>query len=241
MKIRTFRQSQLRESEDLFKGSYEISRAIVDHLSKNNKRKNLQIQASLNGLSLEIFLFSGKKKISTSIIDLNSSLLEQIDELGGIDIDITVKTGNKFDADGEYTYDKDSGDLGAINVIMTIPPEYLSTKIDQIERILRGHIAHEIQHAKQRIFMRRKHSEIAGRNLRDHLMDSDEIDARIEEILVMMNSFDELSRDKFIFHLEQYIDEYFERTKFPDNEKSHPYGIMRDKHVKFFDKKFLEK
>jgi len=236
--------SLFTESIQLRNSTFAISDPIIEELKLliNSEKisKNFHINGCYSGSSFEITTKNGKLNSSKEIFPGEIGIFPMLEETGGIDIDISVIHGTSFDIDGEYTFDLSNSDGGGITIIVKIPKnQFTNEMLGIVSKKLYGHVAHELQHACQRLIHRKKLKVAASTSVEKHIHDLDEIDARIEEILVMLNSYDDLSLEAFLSALDSYADEYLTRNSVSDKTL---YNSLKDKmnhsHLLAFRKKY---
>ena len=124
--------------------------------------------------------------------------------------------------DAGYSHDVDNeDDFGEIEVMISLPKsphdaiEFLVDKHIEIQ----GLLAHEMQHAIQKIVMGYKLPNGMTSTLREHATDYFEIDARIEEVIAMMpHEIDEDNIVEFKRQLDVCLDNYLTRNVQPSDD-----------------------
>jgi hypothetical protein len=173
---------------------------------------NLNLKFSFDG---EILTIEGAGEELTFAIS-GGDLIDALNELGGLDLDIEVKSGPALHMDANYIYNDDDDDetcdLGIVSVQVILPRGPISDeKMSSIERSVRGLLAHEFQHVAQRLIYGLDILQSDG--FQEHMDDLDEIDARIEEIIAMEDDNQIVeNRDLFQFKLTEYVEKYLERN-----------------------------
>lgn len=118
--------------------------------------------------------------------------------------------------DAIYTHDfQDMYEPGEIDVTVRLPknPNDVPTFLESYHKELSGLLAHEMQHAVQKLIYGELLSEHAVQSLETHITDIFEIDARVEEVIARMpEHIDEEREDDFLAELDQYIDQYLARN-----------------------------
>lgn len=226
-----------------FAVSDPIIEAIKSLVAQGSVSKNFKINGCYSGSSFEVSTKNGKLKSTKEIFLCDIGIFPLLEEMGGIDIDITILNGTKLDIDGEYTFDLTNSDGGGIDITIKIPKcQFTDDTMNVIIKKLYGHVAHELQHARQRLVFRKKLNVTAGKTVEKHILDADEIDARIEEILVMLNSYDDLTMSIFSSALNEYSDEYLTRNNVLDKLE---YNMLKEKmslsHMRAFRKKYCKR
>lgn len=247
MHDRKLTRSLFTESILLQNSALSVSEHLVDELKqliKNEKiSKNFCINGCYTDQTFEISSKNGKTKNKKEILFYDNGVLSMLEEIGGIDIDITITNGEIFDIDGEYAFDPKNNDSGEIVILMKIPKNRLidENELSSMIKKLHGHVAHELQHARQRLLYRRKLKMTATTSVEKHILDIDEIDARIEEILVMINSYDNMTKEIFENELNNYIDVYLKRNSITNISV---FNLLQDKmkrsHMRAFTKKYCK-
>jgi hypothetical protein len=140
------------------------------------------------------------------------------------DVFITFSASNQHETDGKlfldavYLHDdQDQEDMGDIEVDIRLPPK--SSPADCVNAIMErrleicGILAHEFQHVVQKHAHGVKLEGSASSDVLLHAFDVNEIDARVEEILVLMG--DDVSDENetaFIAALQKYVNDYLDRN-----------------------------
>lgn len=205
---------------------------IVDEILKSNDgiaHNNFEVKSFYNGVELEIDYVNGRKKGSLELEIPGDETLEKLETIGMFDLELTLKTGSKFKINADYKYDdteqsddEDDYDLGGVVAIVEMPTNFLENEqtLSLVRRKLRGTFAHEIQHIIQRVIFGTQPSKEAGESIELHMSDSDEIDARVEEIIAACEEeMDVCDISGFRPELEDYVDDYLERNGI---SKGHP-------------------
>lgn len=146
-----------------------------------------------------------------------------------------------FDLDAGYIHagDEELEDAGLIETVLQIPAPREKTQIflEGAARHLRATFVHEMQHSIQRLIYGHPLDSITNADLVTHMKDSNEIDARVEEVIAYMDdSIPETKLDNFMVKLEGYIDMYLDRNA-PDAslEEVQVYRKrMLDSHLKHY-------
>lgn len=172
---------------------------------------NLRLKLSFDG---EILTLEGAGEEISLAIDAGI-LVEKLNEIGGMDLDIDIFSGEDLYMDANYFYnddDEEACDLGIISAQIILPGGPISDEmISQIARTMRGLLAHELQHIIQRLIYGLEI--LTSDGFQEHMNDIDEIDARIEEIIAMED--DNLiveNRSLFQIKLTEYVEKYLERN-----------------------------
>ena len=148
-----------------------------------------------------------------------------------------------LDIDAGYIHTGvDDDDAGLIEASLKIPaPEQKArTFLQGASRHLRATLAHEMQHSIQRLVYGRPLDGVTNADLKTHMNDPDEIDARVEEIIAYMDdNVPETQFDNFMVKLESYISMYLDRNASNDTlEEREVYRTrMMDSHLQHYAEK----
>lgn len=161
--------------------------------------------------------------IDTQVKEFKAPTGSFFDTLNDIDIEI----GFTYDASADLRGDVDSafyhsdipyedgGDMGVIAVAVVVPSDRAARKLffGGLAVELRAALAHEMQHAVQYVVQGKNLLEIPSMDLEGHATHTDEIDARVEEVIAYMNdSTHETDREIFEAKLIGYIERYLTRN-----------------------------
>lgn len=124
--------------------------------------------------------------------------------------------------DAGYSHDvDDEDDFGEIEVAISLPKsplaavDFLSSRHVEIQ----GLLAHEMQHAIQKIVMGHRLPSGVTNTLKAHAADYFEIDARVEEVIAMMpHTIEEDNAREFKKQLEVCLDNYLSRNAQPHDD-----------------------
>jgi hypothetical protein len=119
---------------------------------------------------------------------------------------------------GDATYNHDFQDMyeaGEIDVTVRFPenPNDVPMFLETFRKELCGFLAHEMQHAVQKLIYGARLSEDVVNGLELHITDIFEIDARVEEVIARLpEQVHEENEDGFLTELNQYLDQYLARN-----------------------------
>lgn len=228
-----------------------VFKIVNELLDKNSGviEDNFEITMVFNGDETEIDYLNGDTNGSITIEITDDELLSRLDSMGSYDVSFNLKIAKTFVLSGDYVFDHnglEDDDLGGVEVYVHAPASMFEDKdtLLRIQRQIRGTIAHELQHIIQRIIHGDSLLDINkgyDNNIESHIRDSNEIDARIEEIIAACeNEHDLCDIKSFRTELNGYAEDYFERNGM---KKDHPQYLklkreMIDSHLIKYREKF---
>lgn len=244
MEVRSFDRFDLRNSAEFFCRSTleEVAslRSAPYFYNLDSLTVKGQIEAEAYEVTTEVALNGSTNRwIRTYLLPTDDPLLDFLAEDGGFELEFTLRSKHLKSIDAVYTFGDDT-DTGQITLVAELPLSDLTRLCDE-HGWLRGLLAHEMQHLVQRVIYGHKFNLSNGARLQDHMVDAEEIDARIEEI-VASQSDDSCTVDPQLFRrlLSDYVDEYLKRNSLPVGSDLFQQfkNKMMDVHMINFRKKF---
>jgi uncharacterized protein (DUF2267 family) len=157
---------------------------------------------------------------------------EYFDALPEIEFEAEIINSDAGDVDADYIHSggQNFEDEGIIAIRICIPTNIRAAKefLRNLHVELRAAIAHEMQHAVQKVIYGYKLDSITNLDLEGHMTDPMEIDARVEEsIAYLEDHISEDDLDEFITKLGVYTEKYLKRNA--PNASSEELEIYRSR------------
>ena len=217
-----------------------ITRLFIDALSSeldDNDSQDIELSLYLyaDGSEGTITTSRGPQYISPTLIG------EYFDMVP--DILFMIKASNKIinapkrDVDADYAHDSgDPNDPGEIEVSIILPNrDEICDYIPELEKNLRGVLVHEMQHSVQKMIYGQALLGTSHRDINFHISDIYEIDARVEEVISLLDDdIQESNLSAFEVELKNYIEKYLCRNLElgkKDNRYTGLYQQMIDSHL----------
>ena len=153
-----------------------------------------------------------------------------------------IYTSQHPDVDANYLHSGDISDEGLIEVIISVPEDRRAAKmfLTTLRIELRAALAHEMQHAIQRIIYGNPLDTVTNLDLDDHMNHPMEIDARVEEnIAYLEDNIDEKDLDEFINKLSVYVEKYLARNA--PNASNEELDVYRSRMMDSHTTRYVEK
>jgi len=171
--------------------------------------------------------------------DFFSSLPEVVIIIHGSNSEVrNLKPGQ---ADAMYNHDfQDMYEAGEIDVTIRFPenPNDIPAFFETCRGDLRGFLAHEMQHAVQKLVYGAVLSEDVVQGLELHITDIFEIDARVEEVITRMpKHMSEENESGFLAELDQYLDQYLARNASEIKNLEEVKADMVESHLTHYHRK----
>ena len=152
-----------------------------------------------------------------------------------------LRTLEPGQTDAVYSHDfQDAHEAGEIDVTVRFPvnPNNVSSFLEESRKELIGLLAHEMQHAVQKLVYGARLSEHAVQTVKSHIEDIYEIDARVEEILARLpEHVREENEASFLAELELYIDQYLSRNASQEPDLDEIRSAMVTSHLEHYNRK----
>ena len=224
-----------------------LTDVFLSHLNKeltnsNNVGINMSLNIYADGTEGVIYTPSGKYEIFPELV---GEYFELVPDVFFVIRASTMGLGIPFmDVDADYSHDNTNEyDPGEIEVTISLPPkqEQIQEYIPKLRKKIYPVLVHEMQHTIQKIIYGQYLSGSVISTLEAHMSDISEIDARVEEILSMTDSY---PRGSDMFHVELcgYVKRYLARNMkkpYDDNEFLDLEKKMIQEHMNFYNKKIL--
>lgn len=244
MDVRSFDRFDLRDVAEFFCCSaLEILsslRSASYFLTLDSLTVVAQIESDRFEVTTEAVLNGAQQRwVRSYELPTSDPLLVLLAEEGGFDLDLTFRSTDQPSVDAVYAFG-DEQDTGQITLVAELPLEQMS-KLCEDHRWLRGLLSHEMQHLVQRVIYGHAFVLASSETLRDHMIDKEEIDARIEEIIASQDDDScTVDADLFLRHLTFYVEDYLKRNDLiPGSEQFESFREeMLDVHMINFRKKF---
>lgn len=144
-------------------------------------------------------------------------------------------------SDAIYSHDfQDAYEAGEIDVTIAFPknPEDIPSFLNEKRPELIGLLAHEMQHAVQKLVYGARLSEHAVQGLQSHIDDIYEIDSRVEEVIARLPEYiHEDNETKFLSELKIYIEQYLDRNASSVENIQEIKDNMIDSHLNHYRRK----
>lgn len=205
--------------------------------------RNTRVEFSYDCGEVETSSRNGKFRMRTKA-ECHDELLDFVEDLGGIQIDISVRVGDHFSMDADFVRDgSDRSDLGGVDARITLPNDFCTLTDQEVRKItlmVRGLFAHELQHVVQFVILGYTLRNDSILSLRKHACDRYEIEARTEEIIATLeDGMDDII--SFRTCLEEYVEKYLTRNGLSktDSQFVTLQGKMIYSHMKQYDKRSI--
>jgi hypothetical protein len=233
--------NKIEQRFDLRSAASQIANPVASVIIKSWQKNKGNLSAFVSYDSVD-FLYTDE--VSDNNFSLPIPVGEYFDALPEIEFEISVITSDSSDVDADYVHSGDQNleDEGLVDGIIKVPsdPRKARSFLSTLHIELRAALAHEMQHAVQKVIYGYPLDSVTNLDLEAHMNDPMEIDARVEEnIAYLEDHISEDDLDQFINKLGVYIEKYLKRNA--STASSEELVVYRTRMMDSHTSRYIEK
>jgi hypothetical protein len=233
--------NEIEKRFDLRAAASQIAYPVAEVINKSWQKNRGKLNGFVSYDSVD-FLYTDRSLGDNFLLPTPSG--EYFDALPEIEFEIAVMSDDTGDVDADYVYSADQNfeDEGLVDGIIRVPsdPRQAQVFLSSLHMELRAALAHEMQHAVQKVIYGYPLDSVTNLDLETHMNNPLEIDARVEEnIAYLEDHISEDDLDQFIDKLAVYIEKYLKRNA--SSSSSEELEVYRTRMMDSHTSRYIQK